>query len=91
MESTANLMIFFGICRKSDKFHGTQQNATANLETGSVKILLVFCPVNLICHMTLLEKIIFGPPPLGTLEPQAPPLVSEKERSCRVLDSRPRV
>ena len=34
MESTANLMIFCGICRKFDKFHGKQQNAMANLETG---------------------------------------------------------
>ena len=30
----ANLMIFCGICRKFDKFHGKQQNAMANLETG---------------------------------------------------------
>ena len=35
MESTANLMIFCGICRKFDKFHGKQQNAMANLETGN--------------------------------------------------------
>ena len=34
MESTANLMIFCGICRKFYKFHGKQQNAMANLETG---------------------------------------------------------
>ena len=34
MESTANLMIFCGICRKFDKFNGKQQNAMANLETG---------------------------------------------------------
>ena len=27
-------MIFCGICRKFDKFHGKQQNAMANLETG---------------------------------------------------------
>ena len=33
-------------------------------------------------------KIIFDPQ--GTLEPQAPPLASERERSGRVLDSRPR-
>ena len=32
----ANLMIFCGICRKFDKFHGKQQNAMANLETGGV-------------------------------------------------------
>ena len=38
--------------------------------------------------MTMLEKIIFDPQ--GTLEPQAPPLASERERSGRVLDSRPR-
>ena len=36
MESTANLMIFCGICRKFDKVHGKQQNAMANLETGMV-------------------------------------------------------
>ena len=34
MESTANLMIFHGISRKFYKFHGKQQNAMANLETG---------------------------------------------------------
>ena len=34
MESMANLMIFCGICRKFDKFHGKQQNAMANPETG---------------------------------------------------------
>ena len=34
MESTANLMIFYGIRRIFDKFHGKQQNAMANLETG---------------------------------------------------------
>ena len=28
-------MIFCGICRKFDKFHGKQQNAMANLETGN--------------------------------------------------------
>ena len=38
--------------------------------------------------MTMLEKIIFDPQ--GTPEPQAPPLASERERSGRVLDSRPR-
>ena len=35
MESTANLMIFCGIRRKFYKFHGKQQNAMANLETGA--------------------------------------------------------
>ena len=35
MESTANLMIFCGIRRKFYKFHGKQQNAMANLETGT--------------------------------------------------------
>ena len=34
MESSANLMIFCGIRRKFYKFHGKQQNAMANLETG---------------------------------------------------------
>ena len=34
MESTANLMIFYGIRRKFYKFHGKQQNAMANLEMG---------------------------------------------------------
>ena len=34
MESTANLMILCGIFRKFDKFHGKQQNAMTNLETG---------------------------------------------------------
>ena len=39
--------------------------------------------------MTMLEKIIFDPQ--GTPDPQAPPLASERERSGRVLDSRPSV
>ena len=39
MESTANLMIFCGICRKFDKFHGKQQNAMANLETGYIPVM----------------------------------------------------
>ena len=40
--------------------------------------VLLIIPVNLICHMTMLEKYIFDP--LGTLEPQSPPLASERER-----------
>ena len=39
MESTANLMIFCGIRRKFYKFHGKQQNAMANLETGGSLLL----------------------------------------------------
>ena len=38
MESRAYLMIFCGICRKFDKFHGKQQNAMANLETGNFEV-----------------------------------------------------
>ena len=41
MESTANLIIFCGIRRKFYKFHGKQQNAMANLETGGVRRVLV--------------------------------------------------
>ena len=36
MESTANLMIFYEIRRKLYKFHGKQQYAMANLETGGL-------------------------------------------------------
>ena len=49
--------------------------------------VILIIPVNLICHITMLEK---KNDPQGTPEPQAPPLASERERSGRVLDSRPR-
>ena len=42
MESTANLMIFCGIHRKFYKFHGKQQNAMANLETGGLHLNVDF-------------------------------------------------
>ena len=41
MKSTANLMIFHEIRRKFYKFHGKQQNAMANLETGEDQVVFV--------------------------------------------------
>ena len=55
-----------------------------SVKTQLVFVLLII-PVNLICHMTMLKNNFW---PQGTPEPQAPLLVSERERSGRVLDSR---
>ena len=58
----------------------------------SVKILLVFCstyyPRQFNMSHDHVGKNNFDPQ--GTLEPQAPPLASEREHSGRVLDSRPK-
>ena len=58
----------------------------------SVKILLVICstyyPRQFDMSHNHVGKIIFDPQ--GTAEPQAPSLASKRERSGRVLDSRPR-
>ena len=62
MESTANLMIFCGIRRKFYKFHGKQQNAMANLETGvlhrlrdpaCVNAMKQTCVIVILAHFTL--------------------------------------
>ena len=56
MEFTANLMIFYGISRKFYKFHGKQQNAMANLETGAYLVLVE--PMK--THPDMTEKLLTG-------------------------------
>ena len=98
MNSPVDMFYYFFV-RKHTKF-GIKNLCDKNLiifdlltspHDHSVKILPVLCSTNYPSQFDMPHNHVgnFFFYSLGTPEPHAPPLASERERSCRVLDSRP--